>query len=153
MTPGRRAAAAVLLAALAGASQAGPSGAEMRTIFGYRIQLACVQQDVRYQESLPARVMAASEGFIGWEAVRQRPFARCLAERRFIDKALCDDITQVSLEGPRGDAVRAMNASLDRHEDQLHAADDVLYLEDDFHAAPDKFTCPASPPVHDKDRR
>ena len=32
------------------------------------------------------------------------------------------------------------------------AADDVLHLEDNAEAAPDKFVCPATPPSHAKDR-
>ena len=145
--------AAAALASLAGLAHAGPTGAEMRLLFGFRVQLACIQQDARYEKTTAGALLASGEAFKGWDKLRDQPIAHCLGERRFLDKALCDDITMVSLQGERDDSTRAMNDALDRHLDKLDAADDVLYLEDDFRAAPATLACPATPPSHAKDRR
>ena len=144
----RRAAFAMALLAVGDASRAGPSGAEMRFLFGYRVQLACIQQDVSYARSPVGRNLESTPDFAGWDKISQHPFVRCLGERRFLDKALCDDITKVDVEGSRRAVVRAINESLDRHQSVLAQADSVLYLEDAARESPESFACPATLPVH-----
>jgi hypothetical protein len=158
-TPRRipRRARAAAFCALAGllavpGAHAGPTNAEMRALFGYRIALACVQQEPAGETSELGRSIAASPGFPGWPALQSRPFPRCLRARRFLDPALCEDMlaTVTAKAGESRDAsVARIDAALARHEDALRAADDVLYLEDDAQRAPATFACPERVPHHE----
>jgi hypothetical protein len=140
---------AALLAAPA-AVRAGPSEADMRFLFGYRIALACVQQDPAKERSDVGRDLASAKDFPGWPALEARPFPSCLRRHRFLDKALCDDMlaTLTMKEESKDATVARVNAALQRHEAVLPQADDVLWLEDSAQEAPAAFACPEHLPHH-----
>ena len=151
--PRARVPAALALAALLvlpAAVRAGPSEADLRFLFGYRIALACVQQDPAGEQSDVGRDLARAKDFPGWPALEARPFPSCLRRHRFLDQALCDDMlaTLTMKDEPKDATVARVNAALQRHEAVLPRADDVLWLEDAAQDAPAAFTCPESLPHH-----
>lgn len=139
------------LLALPAAVRAEPSAADMRFLFGYRVALACVQQDPANERSDVARDLARAKDFPGWPALEARPFPGCLRQRHFLDKALCDDMlaTLTMKDEPKDATVARVNAALQRHEAVLPQADDVLWLEDSAQEAPAAFACPERLPHHE----
>ncbi len=148
---------ALVLGLLAGtsASRAGPTPQEFDLLFGHRIQLACIAQDPAYEQSAFGSSIAAGSTFQGWSFLEQEPFSRCLNQRRFLDRSLCDDVTGIDTYADVDGRITtaAMEAALHRHDAELVAADDILYLQDDAWAEPARFVCPATLPHHQKTSR
>jgi hypothetical protein len=146
----RIALAAPFLAASA-ACHAGPTNAEMRAMFGFRVSMVCLAQDAAYEQSAIGHMISSSPGFKDWSAFEAHPLVHCLRERKFIDKPLCDDLmATVGTEPASGSSTEAINAAMDRHAAVLESADQVLYIEDAARKSPETFTCPAAVPDEPK---
>jgi hypothetical protein len=145
-----RHALALALLACADAGRAGPTPQAFDMHFGRRIQLACIAQDPAYEQSVFGKLTAKASTFESWSPFEREPFSRCLNQRRFLDRSLCDDVTAVPVDGNRPDTLAALDAALHRHDAVLAAADDILSLQDEAWAAPARFVCPAKLPHHEK---
>ena len=138
----------LLAASLAHAAPASaPTLAQARAVFGFRIGMLCLAQDKAYENSPIARQVASDPSFKDWSDFESHPLTRCLRERKFVDKALCDDVMATLGVDPTPEGeVTALNAMLDRHVAVLGATSKVLGIEDVASKAGDSFNCPATVP-------
>ena len=129
-------------------AHAAPTQAQVRAVFGFRVGMLCLAQDTAYEKSPIARQVASDPSFKDWSDFEGHPLTRCLRERKFVDKALCDDVMATLGVDPTPDGeVTALNAMLDRHLAVLDATSKVFAIEDAASKAGDSFTCPAAVPA------
>ncbi len=126
----------------------------MRAMYAFVLQQNCVAQDPKYEDSPLGRMTTRARSFPGWTAWRQQPYERCLALKHPITTGLCDDLMNLPFGESRQKYVDAVNAVLDRHADDVKAADRALrLLVGKLDGASEQFVCPSSLPDSAQDQR